>query len=267
MAGRIERSPLKKEVQSPQNTPPFKNSTQLHHQICSSDACWFTLAKIEQEPIPLLLDTGANTNVLSLDVYENIIKGKVGLEQSELKLFRANGEPIGVKGRVACATTIGGEKYEVDYVVADLPEVPGILGMEFLSANQCSIELAKGVMRCKGKEIELVKIPQGDAIRVTEVKLPPQQVIKIDVGITGEGKGWVSYGALLDNLGVMAQDGELVSGESATSVNVINVGSGEINLLSGMVIGRIERVESDPSSEITSGNSVDAEDSLITYSL
>ena len=172
MARMIERSPLEKDVQSPRNPSPSKNSTQLHHRICSLDACWFTLAKLEQEPIPLLLDTGANTNVLSINVYENVIKGKVGLEQSELKLFGANGEPLGVKGRVTCSTNIGGEKVQVDYVVADLPGVLGMLGMEFLSANQCSIDLAKGVMRCRGREVELVKIRQEDAIRV---KLPPSK--------------------------------------------------------------------------------------------
>ena len=70
------------------------------------------------------------------------------------------------------------------------------------------------------------------------------------------------YEALMHSLGVMVQDRELVSGDSSASVNVINVGNREINLLPGTVIGRIERAESDQNSEIEINNSVIPEDPL-----
>ena len=81
LAGKMTGAKLE-GIQSPIKSLIPEISSTEKHQIYSLDACWFTLTEIEQEPMPLLLDTGANTNVLSVNVYKNLIKEKVGLEDS-----------------------------------------------------------------------------------------------------------------------------------------------------------------------------------------
>ena len=245
LAGKMTGAKLE-GIQSPIKSLIPEISSTEKHQIYSLDACWFTLAEIEQEPMPLLLDTGANTNVLSVNVYKNLIKEKVGLEDSEQQLFGANGESIGVKGAVTCKTEIGGEEFAVKYIVAELPGVPGILGMEFLSKNQCSLELGEGILKCRDIQVDLVKIPNGEELRVEGASLPPRRVVRIKVQAGREAMAWAPYEALLDSLGVMVSNRELVSGDSDTSttVNVINVGERDVRLLPEMVIGRVEPIES-----------------------
>ena len=100
--------------------------------------------------VRFLSDTGASVNLLHKDVWEKICaKHNCPLEPwGGERLVGAERSPLGVLGAVCLEIDLQTEHYfKVRFVIVDLLSVEGILGLDFLSANKCTIDLERRLMK------------------------------------------------------------------------------------------------------------------------
>lgn len=149
----------------------------------AGEQCWFLTGHLLTKELNLLVDTGASPNVLSNKVYNSFPKGeKPGLIQSTTNLMVANGKPLKVYGEAEFELCVSGKIFSVPFVVADLGELSGILGMQFLSQEACIIDTFRGKLKAGGNEFFMHRLEQSKCCRVrlqhtTTVQPDHEQVI------------------------------------------------------------------------------------------
>ena len=97
------------------------------------------------------MDCGANPNLLSVKVYENLGEDRPVLQPVVTKLTAANGQQIITHGHTNLHIQVDGATFDGPVIVADLDNSQGILGMRFLRDNDCTIAFRSGVLQCGQK--------------------------------------------------------------------------------------------------------------------
>ena len=85
-----------------------------------------------------------------------------------------NGVPLRVKGTATPQLEISGDQYSIEVIIADL-RMEAILGIDFLEANQCAIDLPRGLISLNGngKPITLTRAgAKTDPVDNVSVVLP-----------------------------------------------------------------------------------------------
>ena len=75
-------------------------------------------------------------------------------------LFTANGGSLAVHGRTKIDLLVDDKQYQLPVIVADLDGLQGILGIDFLEANDCSINVKNGYLDCGEHRHELCRLRQ-----------------------------------------------------------------------------------------------------------
>ena len=100
-----------------------------------------------------LVDTGCNTTILSEASYFQIpAHRRPMLKPYESCLRMADGAPLTVLGQANFAMVIGGKRVTQNMIVAQC-RVNGLLGMDFMCAQDMVINLATETVECRGKEV------------------------------------------------------------------------------------------------------------------
>jgi len=93
------------------------------------------------------------------------------LNPVNIKLVGVDGVPLQVKGSVTVELEMPGRTFCQELIVANALMSEGILGLNFLEANECILNLSQGTMCSHGANISLyAKGPQDKGI--FEVVLP-----------------------------------------------------------------------------------------------
>ncbi|MES9904881.1 MAG: pol polyprotein, partial [Sedimenticola sp.] len=144
---------------------------------------YFLAAKINDNFVTFLIDSGASSTILSNKVIEKwpyLIRPKLTPVQSTL--ITVTGEATPFLGKTKIELCMGKQKIEQNVLVADI-EMDGILGLDFLLTNQCDIMLSKGYITLKGERIPCFVNSEADhdiccRIAVGEtVEIPPETEI------------------------------------------------------------------------------------------
>ena len=126
----------------------------------------------------LLIDTGAAVSVLSSDVFSR--EGKnlgSNLAPSSCRLTTASGQGLETHGSINLDMRIGKTITQQEFVIADLGNCEGILGLDFLEQNCCYLDFSKGILVIRGKSVSLIRETSTlcARLRVEEsVIIPPQ---------------------------------------------------------------------------------------------
>jgi hypothetical protein len=99
----------------------------------------FIEVKLGDRSLEVLVDTGATVTILSKDVLADIFADKP-LKQLTTDVLIADGTPLKVYGSKEVKFSIQDMVFDHTMVIADL-SVDGILGLDFLRAHQCSLDL------------------------------------------------------------------------------------------------------------------------------
>ena len=113
-----------------------------------SSTCWYASGKIEQIDRDLLIDSGSTYTIIDVDLYNMIPEQqKSPLRDVQLKLRSANGEILKVHGETVINITVGNVVFRQPVKVVSLGDKSAILGLDFMTNNDCVLYLSKGVMR------------------------------------------------------------------------------------------------------------------------
>ena len=120
---------------------------------------WFVPCEIFDKRCDMLLDSGAMSSLLSKDIFLKHFPGLVdNLEEPKKQLVAANGENLCVIGDIELPLQIGSQTFQTRVTVAELGNLDGIIGLNFLRSLEMNIDLGEGIMSRRNWSIRL----QGD---------------------------------------------------------------------------------------------------------
>ena len=101
-----------------------------------------------------LIDTGASTTVLNSRQYHDIAdEFKPALQPVEVTLRAVDGSPLKISGKTNVDVALGNQVFDVLVIVADLGNLDGIIGMNFLSEHGAVIDTFLGSLKLANHEI------------------------------------------------------------------------------------------------------------------
>jgi len=159
-------------------------------QVCDSnqaspngDMCTITInsvsnytlhARVFNDNVSFLVDTGAAVSLVSSKVWNRIKPPTVPRMNSvNLRLVGVDGAPLQIQGSVTVDLEISGKIFKQELIVVNALTSEGILGLNFLEANSCVLDLARGELLSGGTRIALsARQLQENSMGHVEVVLP-----------------------------------------------------------------------------------------------
>lgn len=145
----------------------------------------YVKAKLGDRSIACIFDSGAVQSVIGRKLIPDATLAPSGRE-----LFAANGTPIKIVGEVTVEFTIEGHPMSVNAVVTEEIEEL-ILGIEWLSANECQWNFGNATASIRGHDIKMHRRPSKASLRriyVTEdYVIPPRHQGIVPVKATWNG--------------------------------------------------------------------------------
>ena len=117
------------------------------------DNGFYTKGFIKDIPLHVLIDNGSTCSLLSRKKYLQIAESGEGkLENTNFKLFTANGNPIKLYGSMQETITLGDAEYTIELLVGDIQQ-DAILGQDFLLEHIDRIDYRSQLLTSKNTEI------------------------------------------------------------------------------------------------------------------
>ncbi|CAC5381216.1 unnamed protein product [Mytilus coruscus] len=146
--------------ESNQDTLNYKGLDRPHSsfKICSiSKSCWLADVRINDTSFDMLVDTGSDVTLVSSEIFNKLGFNKMFLNEVSAKLNTADGDPLEVIRMTTISLFIGEQLIAHTVIVAGLGELDGILGIDFLSKNNVSIDTANGTLKSPNFDVCLHK--------------------------------------------------------------------------------------------------------------
>ena len=120
----------------------------------ADDRSWFVQSLVYRRHCNWLIDTAAGYNILNIRVFKQL-RYKPKLSFTTVTLVTAGGKKIHIFGETRITVVISGHRFSVPVIVADLGVLNGILGMQFLTEQKCSLDTFHGKLYTNNNHILL----------------------------------------------------------------------------------------------------------------
>ena len=123
---------------------------------------WYLSIRIGSTDLEMLVDTGAQVSMMSKKVYDEIAGVyRSPLLSMERKVAAANGGLIKVYGRLETEICVDRALYQCEFLVAEMGQLTGLLGMDFLKKHKATLMCSSGVLRLGGSDVLCREGPEG----------------------------------------------------------------------------------------------------------
>ncbi|CAC5394892.1 unnamed protein product [Mytilus coruscus] len=155
--------------------------------------CWVAKVFIGNIYVNMLVDTGSAVTLISKNVFEKLGVRKSKLTEVSTILTTEDGEPMKVMGASDLLLQLNNHEFIHSAIVADLGNIARILGFDFLSKNEVTINASKGTWTIPKFTVKLLidSDVQATCARVQladTVQIPGRAEMfvrgKIDAGLT-----------------------------------------------------------------------------------
>ncbi|CAC5381297.1 unnamed protein product [Mytilus coruscus] len=184
-----DREPLcRQEVDTCINV---ESTTPIVHLNQLSGSCLYVKAEINSTPCKLLVDTGSPVCVISSKLFNTMEVDKTELQKTDTALYTADGTKLVVKGQVSVQVKLGTENCKQNVIVANIEELAGILGMDYLEKQDVEIKIGKRVLEIKRQNIPLEKIKCSIGVEVkqsNDVTIPTNSGFSNESHVVGKPK-------------------------------------------------------------------------------
>ena len=103
-----------------------------------------------------LVDTGATVSLISSEVWNRIKPANPPeLKPVNMKLVGVDGSPMQVQGSVIVDLNLSDQAFQQEVIVANSLTSEGILGINFLEANGCVLDLSQGELVSHSTRVSL----------------------------------------------------------------------------------------------------------------
>ena len=94
--------------------------------------------------VSFLVDTGAGVSLINGKVWDKFKQGDIKVEATKYhNIVGVDGHPINVRGSATVSVNISNRTYHQKFIIADNITAEGILGMDFMEANKCVLDISK----------------------------------------------------------------------------------------------------------------------------
>lgn len=114
-------------------------------------------AKVNSIDVKLVLDTGSAVSILNKSIFEKLGIAETQLGAFGVELIAADGKPIPVLGKFKLQLLLDCCAITHDFVIADIGEMEGIIGMDLLETYSASIDIANAEIKISDHSIKLEK--------------------------------------------------------------------------------------------------------------
>ena len=106
--------------------------------------------------VSFLVDTGASVSLICGEIWDRIKPpDPPKLIPVNTRLVGADGSPLQIQGSVVVELTISGQVFNQELIIANSLTSEGILGLNFLEANECILDLVHGELIAQGSRVTL----------------------------------------------------------------------------------------------------------------
>lgn len=145
-------------------------------------SCLLANCSVENVVHKFLVDTGSVASILSKNVFMTL-KNRPVLVETDLSLTAADGGRLNILGTVDLHFNLGNYSFCHEFIVAEIDDLNGILGMDFLEQHDVKIHIAQGIlMFADQQQVQLDKDYSPVCARVKlskRVVIPPDSEVII----------------------------------------------------------------------------------------
>jgi len=184
--------------------------------------------------------------------YQRRLVPNVPLSNIKTRVYAANGTLIPVMGTVTLRFEVADVPVHCKFLVSDAVDEP-MLGIDWLTANNCHWDFTRGILMIKGQEVSLLERPRRPIVRRVYVEdnvfVPPltQVTVPVRLAWTNYEKGANATEWMLDTKqlyqGVVVARSLLSEVGTITFVRSVNLSDQPRTLSVGMCMGSAEPVQ------------------------
>ena len=146
--------PLNEQKPQDENSKE-ENEKHQSKYVASKSSGLYLDCKVNSVPSEFLVDTGATLSILSIKAWDVLSQNSsMMLQPFQSEVYTASGNPIDVKGKVQVMVDVNGIQCLTEMVVADI-DVDGLLGLDFLKKNNCTLDMKRDILTVKGRICKL----------------------------------------------------------------------------------------------------------------
>lgn len=220
------------------------------------EPCWILPVTVNGVQLDMLVDTGANKTLMDINVFKKCLADFWDVVHKDtLKMVAANDTAIKVHGELELDLDIAGKSFPIMVTVAQLGNVDGILGMDFLRRQNVTMELGTGFISLDGKSVPLIdrehKVFHGCRIRATkEFEIPPQHEITVNGFLDNiPSTGRLEIGTLdplssfTKETGLMMANALVDAKSDSVPVTLLNMTDSIVQVKKGTIMATLESAE------------------------
>nr|CAD7407599.1 unnamed protein product [Timema cristinae] len=238
-----------KNVEGVSETTPAVNSDSKQYRVVVGSvepySAVFVEVKLWDEPIDILIDTGAAVSLIDEKVWRRASNGK--LQPTNRSVINASGDNMTVLGTVSVPVRIGSYFVTQEIIVAKGLTQMCLIDTDFLRRNKCDVLLSKGIMRVGEGEVPLNKTqgePQPGVCRVSlkeTIVIPSGHEVALQAAVSADmGMGVLETNShLSEKHGIFAAHVVVSSKDKAIPVRLPNPHPHQVNLYSETNIGSL----------------------------
>ena len=132
---------------------------------------YFVVGRVLETPVSFLVDTGAGISLLWGDVWDKTMPENNGMKKEVAEcLVGVDENPIKVRGTVSTKVYQEGLAFNQKFIIADGITAEAILGMDFLEANRCVLDLCHGELVAKDVPLQPHSSNESSCLKVAFVE-------------------------------------------------------------------------------------------------
>ena len=197
-----------------------------------------------------LLTQGAGVSLLSKSVWDKIKPAKERFNPMVThRLVGVDGVPVKVEGIVSAPITIGEVTLQHDFIVAKQITVEAILGLDFLEANKCILDVAGGKMQITDKTVPLILQPSNKEVQCAKVTvtenltMPPRSEMQVMAHIHSEEEDtWLLEGTIFKKVSICVARALAAPRNQSTPIRIVNLDTVPITLYENTKITTAELI-------------------------
>ena len=153
--GKVPNGTPEVDEQDVNNTPIVENG--ISYAISeSSHYRYYVNGQIDACRGKFLIDTGSSISVVATKLLENLNQ-KIDIEPTDRQVRTANGGFLNIKGTCSLTIRLDHLTFQQEFIIADIEESVGILGVNFLDQYRADIKIKKRILKTDQGKVKLHK--------------------------------------------------------------------------------------------------------------
>ena len=195
-------------------------------------ASYFLKGQLAGRPARILVDTGSALTLVRTDQWQHLDALTPPLAEGQPRLVGVDGNPLSLRGTACTTISLGGKDFPIEVTVVDDITADVILGIDFLAAEDCLIDVGRKILSIRSQQIDLeLHSKQGQAegmaqmyvACVATIDVPAYSELEMVVETTEPAEGtWLLEGVTSDKLPVVVARAVVSPAEGRIVARLIN---------------------------------------------